>query len=216
MQEEAMPTRPSPSAPRRGQERRDPRTLTLLLVGRIVGERTDGLCRVRNISAGGLMAEVFTRFETGDAVQIELRNGRSVSGRVRWTKEGGIGVQFDERVEDLRQILAEPRPAPRRADIQQVRAPRLVTDCSADIQRDGHHHHAVVANLSQRGARLVTATPLEPDQLLTLAIAGLPPVSAAVRWAKDGEAGLSFLTPLAFATLARWLDDPALRYNRRG
>jgi hypothetical protein len=37
-----------------------------------------------------------------------------------------------------------------------------------------------------------------------------------VRWAKDGEAGLSFLTPLAFATLARWLDDPSLRYNRRG
>lgn len=211
-----MPTRSSPSAPPHGQERRDARTLTLLLVGRIVGERTDGLCRVRNISAGGLMAEVFTRFETGDTARIELRNGQSVAGTVRWTKDGGLGLQFKERVENLREVLAEPRPARRRAGVQQVRAPRLLTDCSADIQLDGHHHHAAVANLSQCGARLVTAAALEPDKLLTLTIAGLPAVSAAVRWAKDGEAGLSFLTPLAFATLARWLDDPALRYNRRG
>lgn len=210
-----MPTRSSPSAPQPGQERRDARTLTLLLVGRIVGERTDGLCRVRNISAGGLMAEVFTRFETGDTARIELRNGQSVAGTVRWTKDGGLGLQFEERVDDLGEVLAEPRPLSRRAGLQQVRAPRLLTDCSADIQLDGHHHHAAVTNLSQCGARLATAAAVEPDTLLTLTIAGLPAVSAAVRWVRDGEAGLSFLTPLAFATLARWLDDPALRYNRR-
>ncbi len=210
-----MPTRSLPTQPASQRERRDPRTLTLLLVGRIIGERTDGLCRIRNISPGGLMAEVFARFEVGDEVRIELRNGQMLAGTVRWTRDGGLGLEFAERVKDIRELLSEPRLGTRQTSGSQIRAPRLPTDCSADVLFDGRHHLGAVANLSQCGARLVTATPLEPDQVLTLAIAGLPPVQAAVRWAKEGEAGLSFLTPLAFATLARWLDDPALRYNRR-
>lgn len=205
----SLPTHPAAS----GRMQRDARTLTLLLVGRIIGEHGDGLCRIRNISPGGLMAEVFARFEVGDVVHIELRNGQSLSGTVRWTRDGGLGLQFDARVEDIRQILAEPLAE---ESLLPVRAPRLPTDCSGDIQVDGRHHRAAVANLSQCGARLVTDTPLEQDQLLTLAIAGLPPVPAAVRWVKDDQAGLTFLTPFAFATLAQWLDDPALRYNRRG
>lgn len=196
--------------------RREARALTLLLVGRISSARTDGLCRIRNISAGGLMAETFARFEVGDAVRIELRNGQMVAGTVRWTRDGGLGLEFDARVEDIHRLLSEPLASGREEGVPLVRAPRLPTDCSADIQLDGHHYRAAVSNLSQGGARLVTSAPLEAGRLLTLAIAGLPTVRAAIRWVGEGTAGLTFLAPLAFATLAQWLDDPALRYNRRG
>jgi len=195
--------------------RRDARTLTLLLVGRISGERSDGLCRIRNISPGGLMAEVFAAFEVGETVHVELRNGQSLAGTVRWTRDGGLGIEFIERVEDIGQLLSEQRSTGAPTKGPKLRAPRLPTDCSADIQVDGRHHLAAVANVSQCGACIATTMSLEPNQLLTLTIAGLPVVQAGVRWVKDGEVGLCFTTPLAFATLAVWLEDSALRYNRR-
>jgi len=198
-----------------GRKRRDSRTLTLLLVGRIVGEHTDGLCRIRNISASGLMTEVCGRFSIDESVRIELRNGQSVAGCVRWVEDGKLGVEFDERIADVQQLLAEPRVTVREDGVPIVRPPRLPTDCSADIQLDGLHHRAAVVDLSQGGARLITSAPLEPEALLTLTIAGLPPVRAAVRWVGGEEAGLTLLTPFAFTTLAQWLNDPALRYNRR-
>jgi len=207
---------PIPSASDRAMQPRDARTLTLLLVGRITGERSDGLCRIRNISTGGLMAEVCAAFAVDEAVRIEFRNGQIVTGSVRWTKAGALGIQFDRPVDDIRQLLSEPKPTGRQAGVRLVRSPRLPTDCSADILLDGRHHRGAITDVSQSGARLVTTAPLERDRLLTLAVAGLPHLRAVVRWIGQDGAGLTFLEPLAFTTLARWLDDPALRYNRRG
>jgi hypothetical protein len=207
-------TDPAPG-PKGHVRRRDARTVTLLIVGRIIGDQADGLCRIRNISAGGLMAEVFAQFAVGEPVRIELRNGQVVQGAVRWTKDDTLGVEFEEPVADLKQLLAEPRPVRRKPGVPLVRAPRLPTDCSADIQLDGRHYLGAVTDLSQGGARLVTSAPLERDRLLTLAIAGLPHLRAAVRWVNEEESGVAFLDPIAFATLARWLDDPTLRLNRR-
>ena len=88
-----------PPAPASGSSRRrDPRSLTLLIVGRITGGNADGLCRIRNISTGGLMAEVCASFAADEAVRIELRNGQVIAGQVRWTRDGALGVQFDTPV----------------------------------------------------------------------------------------------------------------------
>lgn len=205
----------SATATRGGRKRRDQRTLTLLIVGRITGRRYDGLCRIRNISAGGLMAEICTSFDIGEPVRIELRNGQSANGVVRWMREDELGIQFEQPLADIRQFLAEPKPTAHHEDIPLIRSPRLPTDCSADILVDGHHHHAVVTDLSQGGARIASTASLASDGLLVLTIAGLPPLHAAVRWVGTEGAGVAFLDPLAFAPFAQWLGDPALRYNRR-
>jgi hypothetical protein len=193
---------------------RDARMLTVLLVGRIIRPNGDGLCRIRNISAGGLMAEVCARFMVEERVTIELRNDRMLEGVVRWIKPGKIGVQFDQPLTDIAQILSEQRLGQRRRGGPARRSPRLPTDCSADIQLDGHHFHGAVTDVSQHGARLVTSAPVRIDRLLRLTVAGLPPLRGTVRWLTEDGAGITFLDPIAFTLLGEWLEKPELRYNR--
>lgn len=202
-------------APQPALPPRDARALTLLLVGRIIGTHGDGLCRIRNISASGLMAEVCASFAIGEMVGIELRNGWMLAGEVRWTKAGTIGLRFERPITDIKRFLAEQRSGLRKPDGRISRSPRLPTDCSADVQIDGLHYHGAVTDLSQHGARLVTSAPLVRDGLMALTMAGLPQLRGVARWLAEDGAGITFLDPLAFAMLAEWLDDPALRYNRK-
>lgn len=189
---------------------RAPRTLTLLLVGRIIGDKRDALCRIRNLSEGGLRAEVRARFMIGERVRIEFRNSDAVAGVVRWTDRKAIGVQFDAAV-DVERLLAESSTV-RRKGAPAPRAPRLPTSCWADIRIDGHPQRASLLDLSQGGAKLRTRTALEIGTMLTLSVPGLEPMRAVVRWVRGENAGIAFFEPIAFATLAAWLDDPATRY----
>lgn len=193
---------------------RSPRLMTLLLVGRITGARADLPCRIRNISTGGLMAEVLADFAVAEHVRIELRNGNAVTGSVRWTDGPRLGIQFDTAV-DVERLLSEPSMVRRRATAIVPRAPRLPTDCPAEIRIEGRVRRAAMVDLSQGGAKLVTAAPLGKGGLLTLAVPGLDPLRAAVRWVAGDRAGIAFLEAIAFTRLAEWLGDPAIRYARR-
>ncbi|RJF85717.1 PilZ domain-containing protein [Sphingomonas cavernae] len=201
------PTRDASSTP---VAPRAPRTLTLLLVGRVIGDRRDALCRIRNLSEGGLRAEVRARFTLGESVRIEFRNSDAVTGVVRWTDRKAIGVQFDAPV-DVERLLAESTTV-RRKGAPAPRAPRLPTSCWADIRIDGHPQRASLLDLSQGGAKLRTRTPLEMGAILILSVPGLEPMRGVVRWVRGDNAGIAFLEPIAFAALAAWLDDPATRY----
>ncbi|MGJ3626522.1 PilZ domain-containing protein [Sphingomonas sp. MMS24-JH45] len=59
--------------------------------------------RVRNISAGGLMAEVPEPITPeNSAIRIEVRGIGWVSGRVAWQTEGRIGIAFDQEIDPRR------------------------------------------------------------------------------------------------------------------
>lgn len=195
---------------------REARTLTLLLVGRIIGPHGDGLCRVRNISNGGLMGEAAMALAIGEHVRIELRNGHGFAGQVRWCKNGRVGVRFNTPLHNIKHVLAEPSQTGRSNDVLATRSPRLDTNCSADLQVDGRHYSATLHNISQSGGRITANAPIRQGQLLTLNVAGLPHQQATVRWVVGEDIGLAFLNRLVFDVLAPWLDDPALRFNRRG
>ncbi|RJF92884.1 PilZ domain-containing protein [Sphingomonas cavernae] len=55
--------------------------------------------RVRNLSAGGMMAECHAAFAKGDAVEVILRGVGRVTGKVAWKTEDRIGVAFDMEIE---------------------------------------------------------------------------------------------------------------------
>lgn len=59
----------------------------------------DVTVKVRNLSAGGLMAESPVSFMRGDLVAVDLRGIGLVSGRIAWTAGGRIGVQFDSPID---------------------------------------------------------------------------------------------------------------------
>ena len=58
-----------------------------------------GEVRIRNLSAGGLMAEAPVLAKRGDNVQIELRNIGQVTGYVAWVAQGRFGVAFDHPID---------------------------------------------------------------------------------------------------------------------
>lgn len=200
-----------------GMNARDARTFTLLLVGQITRRGgADGLCRVRNVSPGGLMAEVVMELAANDAVRIDLRNGQSRTGEVRWIKDGSFGMQFDEPIDDIPHFLADPDRPTDDTGIPIVRSPRLKTECSASLMLNGRPYPGIVTDLSQGGARITTTARPDRDQLLTVSIPGLPHLRAVVRWSDTPDLGVSFLDHLSFAALAHWLDDSELRFSRRG
>lgn len=64
----------------------------------IPGHAEPALVRVRNLSAGGMLAESPARVTEGATIAVELRNVGSVPGRIVWVGEGKFGIAFDQAV----------------------------------------------------------------------------------------------------------------------
>lgn len=64
----------------------------------IPGHADPVVVRVRNLSAGGMLAESPARVAQGAVVEIDLRNVGAVPGRIVWVGEGKFGVAFDRAV----------------------------------------------------------------------------------------------------------------------
>jgi len=58
-----------------------------------------GEVRIRNLSAGGLMAEAPVHAKRGDKIELELRNIGRVTGYVAWVAQGRFGVAFDHTID---------------------------------------------------------------------------------------------------------------------
>ena len=82
-------------------QRRDERdSLFLLAKLKIEGQGGDGgVVRVRNVSAGGLMADASDEFRPGTRVAILLDGIGSIAGTVAWAEAGRIGVAFDHPID---------------------------------------------------------------------------------------------------------------------
>lgn len=73
--------------------------------------RIDGLpgehrVRVRNLSAGGLMAEGVIKVQRGQTVWVNVRNIGWVEGSVAWVQDNRCGVAFQEEIDPL--VVREP------------------------------------------------------------------------------------------------------------
>jgi flagella basal body P-ring formation protein FlgA len=74
------------------------------------GQSDPVVVRVRNLSAGGMLAEAQIEIAQGAAVEVELRNIGAVAGRVVWVSEGKFGIAFDAPVDPQavrRQVVSE-------------------------------------------------------------------------------------------------------------
>ena len=64
------------------------------------GQTAPLVVRVRNLSAGGMLAEAPVRgIAQGATIEIELRNVGFVPGRIVWVGEGKFGIAFDHPVD---------------------------------------------------------------------------------------------------------------------
>lgn len=74
-------------------------SLLLLADVRIDGGSTSHRVKVRNLSAGGMMAEGDLRATRGALVTVELRNLGEVQGSVAWVQDNRFGIAFAEEID---------------------------------------------------------------------------------------------------------------------
>jgi hypothetical protein len=191
----------STEAPRPSERRRDRRYLTILRVGTLIVDGRRELCLVRNISAGGLMAHVYSSYATGVRVSVELKTNQQIQGTVTWTEGANMGIGFDEPA-DVAELLNNP---PRLENGWLPRLPRVEVDRLATLRIGGHFHWVTAIDISQGGVKIETDRPIEPGVEAVLTFDGMRPIAGVVRWHHDGVAGVSFNQVLPFGELVAWL-----------
>ena len=83
-----------------GAQRTAPRDSLLLTAGfRIKGSEQVEQVRIRNLSAGGLMAEVGDDVDRDAEVEVQVRGIGWISGRIAWQAMGRVGIAFDREID---------------------------------------------------------------------------------------------------------------------
>ena len=73
-------------------------SLFLKAVLRFSSTKDEHEVRIRNVSAGGLMAEIPTNAPRGERVEIKLHSIGWVSGHIAWVTDGRVGIAFDHPI----------------------------------------------------------------------------------------------------------------------
>jgi len=74
-------------------------SLFVLAALRVDGREPAVRVKIRNLSAGGLMAEGALRIMRGTPVTVEIRNVGWVEGSVAWVQDTRFGIAFDEEID---------------------------------------------------------------------------------------------------------------------
>lgn len=84
-----------------GNEHRQIERDSLFLMAEMRLDRggADHKVRVRNVSAGGLMADGGPLVQPGEPVWIQLRNIGWVQGTVAWVQDSRCGIAFHEEID---------------------------------------------------------------------------------------------------------------------
>jgi hypothetical protein len=191
----------SRSTPVAGERRKDQRHLTILRVGTlVVGDRRE-LCLIRNISCGGLMAHVYSALGQGDRVAVELKGNQPLVGKVVWIEGSTAGIEFESTI-DVEELLA----AHRVLDNGWIaRMPRVEVDRLAQLRIGARIYPVSTLDISQGGVKIEIDEAIEPGRDAVLILDGFRSMPCAVRWYKDGRAGISFNQVIPFHDLMGWL-----------
>ena len=191
----------SRTAPQPPERRRASRHLTILRVGALIGPGGRELCLIRNISAGGLMAHVYSNHALGAAVAIELKSNQPVPGTVVWTEQSNIGIEFESPI-DVEDMLSS------QAALEhgwRPRLPRVEVDRLATLRCGARLYGVNTRDISQGGVKVETDQPFEVGREIVLTMERFRPVTGVVRWSSEGLAGIAFNHLIPFHELMEWL-----------
>ena len=189
----------STAVPRPTERREDERLIPLLKVAKLVSESGERLIRVRNISAGGVMAEIADSPAVGEPVSLEL-SSQKIPSTVTWIRDGLVGIKFDHSV-DLGELLAGRKP---RHGFR-PRPPRLHVDCKASVRLGKVYYTVDVHDISLGGIKVEPIEEYCVGREVTVVIESLRPIKGEVRWYSERAAGIVFHKPLEFEELAEWV-----------
>ena len=190
----------STAVPRPAERRTDERVSAMLRVAKLTnasGEQQ--LVKVKNLSAGGLMAITANAPEIGDHVDIEL-SSQKIPGTVVWLREDLVGLKFDQDV-DLGELLAGRKP---RHGFR-ARPPRLQIPCKASVRVGKLYYSVDVHDISMGGMKVEPIEEYCVGKKVIVVVESLRPIKGEVRWYSDRRAGIVFDHPLDFDELTEWV-----------
>jgi hypothetical protein len=191
----------STKAPQPPERRNQRRHMTILRVGSIfVGDKRE-LCLIRNISAGGLMAHIYSRMEDGQRVGIELKCNHRIEGTVSWIQDNNAGITFDTPI-DVEEMLASHSGL---ENGWRPRLPRVEIDRLATLRVGASIYGVSTRDISQGGVKIETDEPLEEGQEVVITLDKFRPVHGMVRWSQEGLCGIAFNQVIPFRELMAWL-----------
>ena len=204
----------STAVPRPEERRNDPRNIASLRVAKLTeASGREQLIRVRNVTGGGLMAEVGYPLSVGDQIFLEL-SSQKIPASVVWTREGTMGAKFDQSV-DLGELLAGRKP---RHGFR-PRPPRLEVDCKATLKLGKTYYTVDVHDISLGGLKVEPIDEYCLGKQVVVVVESLRPIRGEVRWFSDRRAGIVFDKPMRFEELAEWigkrLEMAALKASRK-
>ncbi|HVM22518.1 MAG TPA: PilZ domain-containing protein [Sphingomicrobium sp.] len=190
----------STAVPRPSERRTEERVAALLRDGKLInaaGEQQ--LIKVKNMSAGGLMAIVRHAPEVGEAVSIELST-QKIPASVVWIRDDVVGLKFDQNV-DLGELLAGRKP---RHGFR-PRPPRLEIACKASVRVGKVYYTVDVHDISLGGMKVEPIEEYCVGKKVVVVVESLKPIKGEVRWYSDRRAGIVFDRPLDFDELSEWV-----------
>ena len=189
----------STSVPRPTDRRGGERILPTLCIVKLVASDGEQLMRARNVSAGGLMAEIGRPVTVGDKVELEF-SSQKIPSTVIWTRDGTAGFKFDENI-DLGELLAGRKP---RHGFR-PRPPRLEVQCKANLRVGKTYYNCDVHDISLGGMKVEPIEEYCLGKQVVVVVESLRPIKGEVRWFSDRKAGIVFDKPLKFEELAEWV-----------
>jgi PilZ domain len=197
----------SQQAPQPPERRREARHLTILRVGALIGPDGRELCLIRNISAGGLMAHVYSHHARGARVAVELKSNQAVPGEVVWADESNVGIEFDQPI-DVEEMLSSQAAL---ENGWRPRLPRVEVDRLATLRCGARLYGVNTRDISQGGVKVEADQPLEVGREVVLTMEKFRPLAGVVRWSSDGLAGIAFNHLIPFHELMQWLKPEAAK-----
>jgi PilZ domain len=190
----------STAVPRPLNRRIDERLSAMLRVGKLTdASGYEQLIKVKNLSAGGVMAIVTRLPAVGEQVSIELSSQR-IPASVVWTRDDMVGLKFDGDV-DLGELLAGRKP---RHGFR-ARPPRLEIPCKASVRVGKTYYTVDVHDISLGGIKVEPIAEYCVGKKVLVVVESLRPIKGEVRWYSERRAGIVFDRPLGFEELSEWV-----------
>lgn len=181
-----------------------PRFRTLLQSARLIGEKNQSLCIVRDVSESGMKVRLYGTVDIGERLCVEFKGGRTVFATVKWIEERFAGLEFENTI-DLQQIFDTAQPD------YSYRAPRLELDATANVTFGRVQTPMAILDISISGIKLLGGDALIRGETVTIDIEGLTKCSAVVKWKASDLVGVEFDHPMPVERLAAWASSREFR-----
>ena len=178
-------------------QRQAARYIPIIRTAKLIAPAGEMLCVVRDVSATGLRIRLFSPLPTGAEMLLEFRNGEQQAVTMVWQKDDTVGLSFANEI-NVARLLEDGRMESRRS-----RPLRLNLEAKGLLHARGETRFAMVRDISQQGAHVECAIRLAVSEPIRFSLGSIAPITAKVRWRREGHYGLVFDQVFSFDELAQ-------------